>query len=169
MYGTTFRIGGEEIRVSLEEKKAAEEIFLEAQTEGRAALLGQNLGNGLVEFVLGNIPPGTPCEVSVDCAFTASSSGSSSTFIKFPLNVCMPRGTLSCVMQGFDDRFEFSFRIVIHRQLRRLQQTLQALTTNLRVRSGSDQCLQFRQFSFAMRSELGWSNETLRNRKRKAL
>jgi hypothetical protein len=50
MYGTTFRIGDEEIRVSLEEKKAAEQIYVEATEAGHAALLGESLGNGLVEF-----------------------------------------------------------------------------------------------------------------------
>jgi hypothetical protein len=59
--GTTFRVGGEEIRVLLEEKKAPEEIYIDARSEGRAALLGQNLGNGPVEFSLSNLPAGQPC------------------------------------------------------------------------------------------------------------
>jgi hypothetical protein len=108
MYGTTFRIGDDEIRVFLEEKKAAKTIFIEATEEGRAALLGQNLGNGLVEFSLGNVPPGQPCEVSVECAFTASSSGLSSTFFKFPLDVCTPSGSVSCVTNSLSGTFQFT-------------------------------------------------------------
>jgi hypothetical protein len=108
MYGTTFRIGDEEIRVVLEEKKAAEEIFIEAKAQGRAALLGQNLGDGLVEFSLGNIPPGEPVEVSVECAFTASSSGPSSIFFKFPLDVCTPSGSVSCITGSFGGTFQFT-------------------------------------------------------------
>jgi hypothetical protein len=98
MYGTTFRIGDQVIHVSLQEKQAAEETFIEAVDEGRAALLGRNLANGLVEFSLGNIPPNQPCEVEVKCAFTASSSGDSATFFKFPLTVITPAGFVGCVI-----------------------------------------------------------------------
>jgi hypothetical protein len=40
MYGTTFRIGDDEIRVILEEKIAAQQAYAEATQAGHAALLG---------------------------------------------------------------------------------------------------------------------------------
>jgi hypothetical protein len=110
MYDTTFRIGSETIKVLLEEKKAAEEIYVEATNEGRAAVLGQSLGNGLVEFQLGNLPPGESCEIEVKCAFTSSSSGPSALFFKFPLDVCTPSGSVSCVSNFVQDAFLFSVR-----------------------------------------------------------
>jgi hypothetical protein len=108
MYDTTFRIGGETIRPVLEEKKRAEEIFLEATAEGRAALLGSNLGNGLVEFKLGNLPPGKTCEVIVKCGFTVSSSGPSSLFFKFPLETCTPSGSVECITRKLGSAFSFT-------------------------------------------------------------
>jgi hypothetical protein len=108
MYDTTFRIGDRLIKVVLQEKEAAKETFLEATEQGRAALLGQQLGNGFVEFTLGNLPPGEPCEVEVKCAFVASSSGLSTTFFKFPLDVCTPTGSVNCVTRTLTGAFTFS-------------------------------------------------------------
>jgi hypothetical protein len=110
MYGTTFRIGSEEVLIELTEKTAAKEVFEEAKSEGRAALLSEMIGDGLVQFSLGNLPPNDPCEISVHFAFTASSSGPSSTFFKFPLQVCTPGGTVECVSSGFNGIFDFSLR-----------------------------------------------------------
>jgi hypothetical protein len=108
MYGTTFRVGGETVTAVVEEKKRAEEIFVEASEAGRAAVIGRNLGNGLVEFKPGNVPGGGPCEVEVKCGFTASSSGPSSTSFKFPLDTCTPSGSTRCVVAGLKGKFDFS-------------------------------------------------------------
>jgi Ca-activated chloride channel family protein len=85
LYDTTFRLRDEVIKPRLERKAAAEEIYDEARSEGRAAILSRSLGNGLVEFQLGNLPPDSFCEVEVDCGFVASSSGADKLFFKFPL------------------------------------------------------------------------------------
>jgi hypothetical protein len=110
LYGTTFRIGDRVITVSLQEKATAKETYVEAVSEGRAAILGKSLGNGLVEFTLGNVPPGERCEVEVKCALTASSSGLASTFFKFPLDACTPSGSVSCVTTNLTGPFAFTMR-----------------------------------------------------------
>jgi hypothetical protein len=108
MYDTEFRVGSETIKVVLEEKKAAKEMYDEATSEGRAAIFGQSLGNALVEFQLGNLPPGESCEVEVKCAFTASSPGPSGLFFKFSLDVCTPSGSVSCISNLVQESFLFS-------------------------------------------------------------
>jgi hypothetical protein len=110
IYDTTFRIGSRVIKVVLQAKQAATEIFVKAKDHGRAALLGQQLGNGLVEFTLGNLPSGEPCEVEVKCAFVASSSGLSETYFKFPLDVCTPRGSVNSITENLTGPFHFSVR-----------------------------------------------------------
>jgi hypothetical protein len=112
MYDTTFRIGSDIIKAIIEEKKRAEEIYLEAKASGRAALLGSNIGNGLVEFKLGNIPADVECEVIVKCGFTASSATPSSLFFKFPLDTCTPSGSTHCVATFVKNLFQFSIRNV---------------------------------------------------------
>jgi hypothetical protein len=108
MYDTTFRIGGETIKTVLGEKKRVDEIFAEAKRELRAALHGRNLGNGLVEFKLSNVPPGETYEVIVKCGFTVSSSGSSRLFFKFPLETCIASGSIDCVTQKLRSAFSFT-------------------------------------------------------------
>ena len=67
MYDTTFTVGNEVIKPKLEEKKQAEQIFVEAKQEGSTALLASNIGDGLVEFKLGNISNEVPVIVEVTC------------------------------------------------------------------------------------------------------
>jgi hypothetical protein len=69
IYDTVFSVGSETIKPVLQEKKAGEAIFLEAHEESRTAILAQNLVNGITEFQLGNVPPGTRCEVSIRVGF----------------------------------------------------------------------------------------------------
>jgi hypothetical protein len=77
---------------------------------GRAAVLGRNLGNGLVEFKLGNVPGGDVCSVEVKYGFTASSSGPSSMFFKFPLDTCTTMGSTQRVGSLVKGAFHFSLR-----------------------------------------------------------
>jgi hypothetical protein len=112
MYGITFRIGAEEIPVEVVEKTAAGEMFAEAKKEGRGSLLAETIGDSLVHFELGNIPPGQPCVISFHCAFCATSAGVSSTFFKFPLEVCNPNGSIASITRNFRGSFEFSLENV---------------------------------------------------------
>jgi hypothetical protein len=107
MDDTTLRIGSEVIKAVLEEKKRAEEIFDEAKSAGPAAVLGSGLGDGLVEFKLGNVPGGELCEVGVKCGVTATSSGPSSIFFKLPLDACTPSGSTRSICSRLNGSFEF--------------------------------------------------------------
>jgi hypothetical protein len=48
--------------------------------------------------------------VEVKCAFTASPAGPNSLFFKFPLGVCIPSGSASCVASRVVGPFHFSVR-----------------------------------------------------------
>jgi hypothetical protein len=108
LYDTIFKIGSETIKASLQEKKIAEEIFIEAKESGRAALLGQNLSDGLTEFKLGNIPSGTSCEVSIRVGFSCSNSSDLSQTFKFPLDCCTPSSQIRCLTIDLEGSFSFS-------------------------------------------------------------
>jgi hypothetical protein len=110
MYDTTFRIGSEVIKPKIHEKKQAEAIYLEAKKSGHAALIASNLGNGLVEFKLGNIGPGVQCQVECRCAVAGSSVGPDGIFVKFPLDCCTPSGSVHCVTTLLRGKFNFSLR-----------------------------------------------------------
>jgi hypothetical protein len=78
--------------------------------EGRAALLRQNLGDGLVKFELRNLSAGTRCEVNVKYAFTASSTDLNSIIFKFLLDACTSHDLAFCVTSSVLDLFHFSVR-----------------------------------------------------------
>ena len=109
IYDTTFYVGDEVIKPRVEEKKDAEEIYLEAKSENLAALLASNIGNGLIEFTLGNIGRGVSVCVEVKCCFIGSRSGVSGMLFKFPLDVCTQSGSTQCITN--DLRGSFSFEL----------------------------------------------------------
>ena len=111
MYDTTFYVGKEVIRPELQPRQQAKIIYTEAQADGRAALLAQNLGNGIIEFKLGNIPAGVQVavEVKVCCSCKASNPSSGQMFVKFPLDVCTPSGRVGCLMSRIQKQFKFTF------------------------------------------------------------
>lgn len=55
---STFRVVSDAITVRLPEKAVPQTIYREGDCGGRAAALGQKLGNGLVEFKLRLCQPG---------------------------------------------------------------------------------------------------------------
>ena len=110
IYDTTFYVGDEVIKPRVEEKKHAQEIYLEAKSENRAARLARsNIGNGLIEFTLGNIARGVSVCVEVKCCFVGSRSGVSGMLFKFPLDVCTQSGSTQCITN--DLRGSFSFEL----------------------------------------------------------
>ena len=111
MYDTTFYVGREVIRPELQPRQQAKVIYIEAKADGRAALLAQNLGNGIIEFKLGNIPAGVQVavEVKVCCFCKVSNPSGGQMFVKFPLNVCTPSGSVGCLMSRIQKQFKFTF------------------------------------------------------------
>jgi hypothetical protein len=110
LYDTTFRLRGEIIKPRLERKAEAREIFDNAKAEGRAAVLSRSLGNGLVEFELGNLPPDSTCEVEAECGFVSSASSADQLFFKFPLDTCTPGGSTQCATSRLSGPFVFRLR-----------------------------------------------------------
>jgi hypothetical protein len=119
IYDTIFRVGDATIRATLEEKSAAEEIFVAATDAGRPALLARNLGDGLVEFKLGKIAGNTPCEVEVKVAFTCTGADAS-VFFQFPLDTCSPSGSLESVISRLNGAFAFTLRHANRATVRRV-------------------------------------------------
>jgi hypothetical protein len=107
LYDTIFRVGSEAIQAVIEERSAAQVVYLEAVEADGAAILGCDLGNGLAQFTLGNVPGDTLCEVETKVAFTCAPAGDSSVFLKFPLNVCTPSGSVNCLTKSLTGAFEF--------------------------------------------------------------
>jgi hypothetical protein len=110
VYDTTFRVGAEVLKPVLQAKGVAERQYEAARREGRTAVLGSNLGNGLVEFKVGNVAQGVPVSVTMKLALTAASKGERETQFKFPLDVATPSGSVSCVTKLLTGAFDFTFR-----------------------------------------------------------
>ena len=100
IYDTTFYVGDEVIKPEITETGEAQEIFVEAQAQNRAAIVSNYVGNGLTEFKLGNIPSGVTISVEVKCCFVGSRRGQNGLLFKFPLDVCTENGRKKCMMHG---------------------------------------------------------------------
>ena len=109
IYDTTFYVGDEIIKPQIEEKQEAQAIYLEATAENRAALLARNIGKGLIEFIIGNIPRDVVVSVEVKCCFFGSRSEGDCMLFKFPLDICTPSGGVDCVFTNYRGSFSFEF------------------------------------------------------------
>ena len=107
IYDTTFYVGDEVIKPKIEEKKHAEEIYRDAQEQDFAAIMARSIGNGLIEFTLGNIACGVSVCVEVKCCFIGSRSGVNGMVFKFPLDVCTQMGRTQCIMKDMSGSFAF--------------------------------------------------------------
>ena len=108
-YDTTFHVGDEVIKPQVEETKEAEAIFEEAKEQSRTAILAREIGNGLVRYQLGNIPPDTLVVVEVKaCVFSHMSAEDAFQF-KMPLDVCTQNGSVGCIMKDIAGPLSFTF------------------------------------------------------------
>lgn len=97
IYDITFVVGDEIIKPILKAKEEARRIYSEAIKTGHTAVKSSNLQNGLTQFNLGNVPPNTDCKVIFKIALTANMINQNIFFIKFPLDVYTPRGSIGCL------------------------------------------------------------------------
>ncbi|OHT14129.1 von Willebrand factor type A domain containing protein [Tritrichomonas foetus] len=97
IYDTTFIVGTEVIKPKLQSKETAKATYDEAVEKGHTAVFGTNIGHGLTEFKLGNLPANTECKVQLKIAFSCQLTTSSSMFLKFPLDVYSPNGSKHCI------------------------------------------------------------------------
>ena len=109
IYDTTLYIGDEVVKPKVEEKSAAKDTFDEAKKEGRTTFYGKQLGNGLVEFQLGNVPEGVLVAVEVKLCVVTNLSGRDSVYFKFPLEICTNSGRVQTMMQVLSGPFNFEF------------------------------------------------------------
>ncbi|KAK8895163.1 von Willebrand factor A domain-containing protein 5A [Tritrichomonas musculus] len=107
IYDTTFVIGEEIIKPILQSKNEAKNTYNEAIKSGRTAVFGSNINNGLTEFKLGNVQPGIECKVILKIAFTSQITKEKEFFIKFPLDVYTPTGSVGC-LQASEVSFQLS-------------------------------------------------------------
>jgi hypothetical protein len=111
IFGTKFILNGNEIPMELKLKEEAQKIFDEAKQQGRTSVLGTSLPNGLSEFLVGSLQPGSFCEVILECSFTCNLFDQKSLYLKFPLSVCT-QSTLETSLDKFlSGIFSFQFHI----------------------------------------------------------
>ena len=109
IYDTTFYVGDEVIKPQIEETKQAEAIFEEAKEQSRTAILAREIGNGLVRYQLGNVPPETLVVVEVKtCVFSHMCAEDAFQF-KMPLDVCTQSGSVGCIMKDIAGPLSFTF------------------------------------------------------------
>ena len=97
IYDLKFAVGDKIIKPELKAKNEALETYKEAISEGKTAIYGANIANGLNEFKLGNLPPKTACKVILKIAFCANQINENSFYVKFPLDVYTPYGSVECL------------------------------------------------------------------------
>lgn len=119
-YDMKFLIGDEVIKPIVEKKKEAEEVYLEAKESGNASILSVQLPDGLTEFHIGNIPSDTEVEVNYKVSFVSTTSGDRRYITKFPLSVCSPRGSESCLTDSLTGTFSFHQKISQHQRIERV-------------------------------------------------
>ncbi|KAK8892617.1 von Willebrand factor A domain-containing protein 5A [Tritrichomonas musculus] len=106
IYDTTFVVGEKIIKPKLQSKEEAKKTYKEAVDAGRTAIFGTNVGRGMTQFQLGNVPPNIECKVILKIAFTGQVTKERSFFIKFPIDVYTPSGPAGCLDLNESD---FSF------------------------------------------------------------
>lgn len=111
VYDVTFVVGDKIIKPEIKSRKEAIETYEEATSEGNTAIYGANISKELNEFKLGNLPPKTECQVIQKIAFIANQINENSFFIKFPLDVYTPYGSVECLNIKSNFFFDTSFRI----------------------------------------------------------
>ena len=111
LYDTTFYVGNEIIKPKIQEVKSAEETFKQAKSEGKTAVIGLNLPNGLSKFKIGNVPSQSECKVVVKCAYVASSPNNDVIITKFPLRVASSSGEMK--ISDFPKTTETEFQFLL--------------------------------------------------------
>ena len=108
----TFDVGNEIIKPKLQSKEEVKKTYDEAIETGHTAFYGSNIGSGLTQFKLGNIKPKTQCKVFLKLAFTGQITKEKSFFVKFPIDVYPPSGSVCCLDV---DSSKFSFILQIEK------------------------------------------------------
>ncbi|KAK8840703.1 von Willebrand factor A domain-containing protein 5A [Tritrichomonas musculus] len=109
IYGITFSINEKIIETRLKPKEEAQLTYTEAVNSGKKAVYAANNAYGLTEIQVGNIEPNEKCRVIINAAFTAQGTIENKFFIKFPLDVYTPSGSVGC-LDAINSNFSFKIQ-----------------------------------------------------------
>lgn len=109
IYDTTFMIGDTVIKPQLAPFDEAKTIYDEAIGQGQIVVYGAQVGNGLIELKIGNLPPRTTCKVILKIAFECKQINQNTLMIKFPLGVYTPIGEIDCI--NIKSNFSFNLHV----------------------------------------------------------
>lgn len=109
-FDATFIVDGCTIKPKIRSSEEAQKEFDEATKNGFRAILGENIGNGLNPFHLGNLPSGKIVQVLLKVSFLADINDNS-YFFKFPLAVRYQKGVATTTYSDIPDSFFFSLKI----------------------------------------------------------
>lgn len=109
-YETVFIVDGKEIKPTLRVKEEAKKEFEEAVEQGHHAMLGEEMGNGLNSFKLGNIPKDKTAEVHLKISFLADMN-EKGIYYKFPLTTKYQKGAVTEPYSDKPGSFSFSINM----------------------------------------------------------
>jgi hypothetical protein len=112
IFNTHLILDGKRIDMQLKPKEEAEQIFKEATEQNYTAVIGRSLQNGLSEFIVGNLIPGSICEVVLSCAFISQTKNEKTLFIKFPLEVSTPKKIETSLNSCLNGEFFFNMKCI---------------------------------------------------------
>ena len=94
IYDSLFIINGNEIKPTIKQKEEAKEEYKEAIESDLSAMYGENIGNGLSMFKLGNLNPNEEVEINFTFSFLSvlNQNGSS---LKFPIQTNFQSGIVT--------------------------------------------------------------------------
>lgn len=109
IYDTTFMIGDTIIKPQLAPFDEAKTIYDDAIGQGQIVVYGAQVGKGLIELKIGNLPPRTTCKVILKIAFECQEINQNTLMIKFPLSIYTPIGEIDCL--NIKSNFSFNLHV----------------------------------------------------------
>ncbi|EAX94687.1 von Willebrand factor type A domain containing protein [Trichomonas vaginalis G3] len=128
-YDSLFIIDGKEIKPQLRAKDEAKKEFEEAVNAGHIAMFGEDLGNGLNCFRLGNLPAGKTAEIHLKVSFLADIN-ENGYFYKFPLTHKYQQGSVTNDYSDKPESFHFSTSIMTQKEMSNVKVSVNG-TTNV--------------------------------------
>ncbi|KAH0787554.1 von Willebrand factor type A domain containing protein [Histomonas meleagridis] len=111
VYKTHFVVGDEVIEMRLKPKEQAEEIYEEAKNSGKTAAISKHIDYGYESFTIGRVPANTEVKAIFNCAFEANLEDPKTIFVKFPLELISPSGSVTNLYGRGDNDFSFKFEL----------------------------------------------------------
>ncbi|EAX98262.1 von Willebrand factor type A domain containing protein [Trichomonas vaginalis G3] len=123
-YDSLFIVDGKEIKPQLRVKEEAKKEFDEAKEAGHHAMLGEDIGNGLSSFQLGNLPAGKTAEIHLKVSFLADLN-ENGYFYKFPLTHKYQKGSVTNDYSDKPETFHFATTIKTQKEIQDVKVSVQ--------------------------------------------